>query len=69
VADVGPEGTVDEAGSLGEVSAACGSGAGAGITAGTVGWVTLDLAPGRYELVCNLPGHYAGGMHQVLVVE
>jgi len=29
---------------------------------GTTGWVTLHLAPGRCELICNLPGHYARGM-------
>ena len=23
--------------------------------------VTADLKPGRYELVCFLPGHYAAG--------
>jgi len=27
-----------------------------------------DLAPGRYELICNLPNHYADGMYQELVV-
>lgn len=25
--------------------------------------VTLDLKPGHYSLVCNLPGHYKLGMH------
>ena len=39
-----------------------------GIAAGSAGWVTLDLAPGRYELVCNLPGHYAAGMYTLLTV-
>ena len=29
---------------------------------------TLDLAPGRYELICNMAGHYRGGMHTTLVV-
>jgi uncharacterized cupredoxin-like copper-binding protein len=28
----------------------------------------LDLKPGRYELLCNMTGHYMGGMHSVLVV-
>ena len=28
----------------------------------------LHLAPGRYELVCNMSGHYLGGMHTRLVV-
>ena len=66
--DPGPDGKVDETGSLGEASASCGAGAGDGIRAGTVSWTTLTLAPGRYELVCNLPNHYADGMHQEILV-
>ena len=31
---------------------------------GAVMMLTLDLAPGHYAVVCNLPGHYAMGMHQ-----
>lgn len=65
---VGPDGTVDEAGSLGEASNTCGPGTGDGIAPGGVGWVTLHLAPGRYELLCNLPGHYAAGMETGLTV-
>ncbi len=64
----GADGKVDEAGSLGEVSNSCVAGAGDGITAGAVGWNTVTLAPGRYELVCNLQNHYADGMYQELVV-
>lgn len=64
----GSDGKVDETGSVGEVSASCAAGAGDGIRAGAVGWTTLTLAPGRYELVCNLPHHYADGMHQILLV-
>jgi uncharacterized cupredoxin-like copper-binding protein len=26
------------------------------------------LAPGTYEIVCNLANHYADGMHQQLTV-
>ena len=26
--------------------------------------ITIDLKPGHYVLFCNLPGHYAAGMHQ-----
>ena len=25
--------------------------------------VTLNLKPGRYEFVCNMAGHFLGGMH------
>ena len=32
--------------------------------AGAVQMLTLDLPPGHYAVVCNLPGHYAAGMHQ-----
>jgi uncharacterized cupredoxin-like copper-binding protein len=30
--------------------------------------LTLKLAPGRYVLVCNKPGHYSMGMHTSLLV-
>lgn len=60
---VGSDGEVDESGSLGEASASCAAGEGDGIAAGATGWVTLTLPPGRYELLCNLPGHYAAGMY------
>jgi uncharacterized cupredoxin-like copper-binding protein len=30
--------------------------------------IAVDLAPGRYVLICNLPGHYTQGMHAVLTV-
>ena len=64
----GADGKVDEAGSLGEASASCAAGSGEGIKSGTVGWVTLNLPAGRYELLCNLRNHYANGMCQLLVV-
>jgi uncharacterized cupredoxin-like copper-binding protein len=64
----GPDGKVDEAGSLGEASRSCAAGQGDGITSGAAGWVTLTLTPGRYELVCNLKNHYANGMHEELDV-
>ncbi|WP_062465162.1 sulfocyanin-like copper-binding protein [Demequina soli] len=66
---VSAEGTVDESDSLGEASATDAAGAGDGIAPGASGWVTLDLAPGRYELVCNIEGHYAAGMRALLVVD
>ena len=62
-------GRVDERASLGEASASCAAGEGDGIRPGRTGWVTLDLPPGRYELVCNEPHHYAAGMYQALVVD
>lgn len=65
---VGSGGKVDETGSLGEASATCAAGAGEGIAANATGWVTLHLPAGRYELVCNLPGHYAAGMYAELDV-
>jgi len=64
----GADGKVSETGSLGEASNSCASGPGGGIKAGTVGWVTVTLAAGHYELVCNLANHYADGMYQELVV-
>ncbi len=30
--------------------------------------ITLDLAPGSYLLICNVPGHYASGMWTALTV-
>ena len=65
---VGPDRTVSEAGSLGEASATCAAGHGDGIAPGAASWVTLTLRPGRYELICNLPGHYARGMYTELDV-
>lgn len=62
------DGTVDETGSLGEASRSDGAGAGEGIEPGTSGWVSMNLAPGRYELVCNVAGHYAAGMYAELTV-
>lgn len=64
----GADGRVPETGSLGEASAACAAGAGDGIPAGSASWVTLKLSAGRYELICNLPNHYADGMFQELDV-
>ena len=65
---VGSDGKVDETGSLGEASNNCGSGSGEGIISGSRGWVTLNLSPGRYELLCNLPNHYSAGMYQEIIV-
>ena len=62
------DGKVDEAGSMAEASRSCAPDVGEGITSGTVGWVTVTLAPGRYELLCNLKNHYADGMYAELDV-
>jgi uncharacterized cupredoxin-like copper-binding protein len=64
----GGDGRIDEAGSVGEASNSCGGGTGQGVLPGASGWVTVTLPPGRYELVCNLPGHYAAGMYSQLTV-
>jgi len=64
----GSDGKINEAGSLGEASKTNGSSAGDGIAPGASGWVTLTLAPGHYELVCNLPRHYRAGMYTQLNV-
>lgn len=65
---VGGDAKIDEAGSLGEASKTGGQGAGQGIVPGASSWMTITLAPGQYELVCNLPGHYTAGMYTQLTV-
>lgn len=61
-------GRISLRGQLGEASASCAPGRGSGIEAGTVGWTTLRLSPGRYDLVGGLPNDAADGMHAVLTV-
>ena len=65
---VGADGAVDESESLGEASLTGGEGSGDGIGPGATGWVTIDLAPGRYEIACNIENHYAAGMYTLLIV-
>jgi len=65
---IGGGGQVDETGGLGEASATCAEGEGRGILPRTAAWMTIDLPPGRYELMCNLPGHYQAGMCTHLTV-
>ena len=65
---VGADRAVNESAALGEASRACGADAGSGLSPGSTGWTTLTLTPGRYELVCNRPGHYARGMYAELDV-
>lgn len=66
--DTGPDGAVAEEGSLGHAETACGTGEGDGIPPGGTSWLTLELAPGLYELICNEPWHYAAGMYEILTV-
>ena len=35
---------------------------------GTVRELKVHLAPGRYELLCNMAGHYLGGMEREFTV-
>ena len=65
---IGSDGRIDESGSLGEASTSCGSDGGDGIEPGSISWTTLQLPAGDYELICNLPGHYAAGMYTTLQV-
>jgi uncharacterized cupredoxin-like copper-binding protein len=62
------DGTIDESTSLGEASNTCAAGTGEGIAPASSSWTTLTLPPGRYELVCNIPGHYAAGMYTQITV-
>jgi uncharacterized cupredoxin-like copper-binding protein len=65
---IGSDAKVDETGSLGEASKTGGAGAGEGIVPDASGWMTITLAPGHYELMCNLAGHYRSGMYTELTV-
>jgi uncharacterized cupredoxin-like copper-binding protein len=38
------------------------------IAAGATATLKVDLAVGKYILICNLPGHYVGGMRASLEV-
>jgi uncharacterized cupredoxin-like copper-binding protein len=39
------------------------------IVAGTTADLNLSLEPGTYAVICNLPEHYAQGMHASFTVE
>ena len=54
-----PDGSASEEGSPGEVP---------DVPPGEGGTVTIDLPAGDYVLLCNLPGHFAGGMYTTFVV-
>lgn len=53
-------GEVDEAGAVGEV---------ADLAAGGSQDLQLNLEPGKYALVCALPGHYTSGMYADFIVK
>jgi uncharacterized cupredoxin-like copper-binding protein len=36
---------------------------------GSVRQLRVNLKPGRYVLMCNMSGHYMGGMHTVVTVQ
>lgn len=38
------------------------------ITPGSTADLTIELGPGTYVVMCNLPEHFAKGMHAVLTV-
>lgn len=38
------------------------------IAPGTSATLNLNLDPGAYAVICNLPGHYANGMHATFTV-
>lgn len=59
---IAADGKVNESGSVGEASRTCGADDGDGIAAGSTGWTTVTLPTGRYELLCNIAGHYGAGM-------
>jgi uncharacterized cupredoxin-like copper-binding protein len=49
----------DAAGHLGEVSE---------LDPGKSGSLTLDLTPGKYLVLCNIPHHFMAGMWKLLTV-
>jgi uncharacterized cupredoxin-like copper-binding protein len=51
---------VDESTSVGEI---------ADVEAGSTKKATFTLAPGKYAMVCALPGHYEAGMYGSLTVK
>lgn len=56
----GDDGTAEEEGNVGETEE---------IPGGEKTSVTFELDSGDYVLICNLPGHYQGGMYGSLTVE
>lgn len=65
---IGADRQIDETGSFAEASRSCGADEGDGILAGANAWTTMKLPAGRYELLCNIAGHYGAGMYAELDV-
>ena len=70
---IGADGKVDESAAVGHVARTCGEGEGEGdgILPGGIGWTTVTLQPGRYEVLCNIVNmmsHYGMGMYTQLDV-
>ena len=42
---------------------------GGDLSAGASGTLSANLKPGRYELICHMPGHYAAGQHMAFDVQ
>jgi hypothetical protein len=64
----GSDGKADEFSSFGEASRSCGSGGGNGFTPDTRRWVTVSLRPDSYELLGDIPWHYANGMFATIAI-
>ncbi|MEI6689686.1 MAG: cupredoxin domain-containing protein [Thermoleophilia bacterium] len=54
-----PDGSADETTNIKETG---------DIEAGKSKSISVDLKPGHYWLICNLPGHFAGGMYKEFTV-
>ena len=66
---IGADDRISEDGVLGEVQPVCPPDPGIdGTPPGGVSRTTLNMTPGSYEIVCNLPGHYRHGMYALLTV-
>ena len=54
------DGKASEAGNIGEIG---------DLQPGVTKTLRLNLKPGHYALICNLPGHYAAGQRADFVVK
>jgi uncharacterized cupredoxin-like copper-binding protein len=58
-ANLATDDEADETGAVDEIT----------LAAGESGDLKVDLEPGSYALVCNLPGHYSNGMYADFTVK